>query len=117
MSISSIRIGIVQENPVVGDIQGNTDLVIRSIKDFGKKRPPDIVVFSEMFLTGYPPEDLLYREDLLKAVNQNLEEISKAYKDIHIVIGYPRLKKGKLFNAAGVIYQGSIQHEYFLVEH
>ena len=116
MSISSIRIGIVQENPVVGDIQGNTDLVIKSIKGFGKKRPPDIVVFSEMFLTGYPPEDLLYREDLLKAVNQNLEEISKAYKDIHIVIGYPRLKKGKLFNSAGVIYQGSIQHEYFKQE-
>ena len=116
MSISSIRIGIVQENPVVGDIQGNTDLVIKSIKGFGKKRPPDIVVFSEMFLTGYPPEDLLYREDLLKAVNQNLEEISKAYKDIRIVIGYPRLKKGKLFNAAGVIYQGSIQHEYFKQE-
>ena len=78
MSISSIRIGIVQENPVVGDIQGNTDLVIKSIKGFGKKRPPDIVVFSEMFLTGYPPEDLLYREDLLKAVNQNLEEIIKS---------------------------------------
>ena len=49
MSISSIRIGIVQENPVVGDIQGNTDLVIKSIKGFGNKRPPHIVVFSEMF--------------------------------------------------------------------
>ncbi len=116
MSISSIRIGIVQENPVVGDIKGNTDLVITSIKDFGKKRPPDIVVFSEMFLTGYPPEDLLYREDLLKDVNQNLEEISKANKDVRIVIGYPRFKKGKLFNAAGVIYQGSIEHEYFKQE-
>ncbi|SVE34153.1 uncharacterized protein METZ01_LOCUS487007, partial [marine metagenome] len=58
MAFKELRIGIVQENPVVGDIKGNLELVFRSVERLKGSRP-DIILFSEMFLTGYPPEDLL----------------------------------------------------------
>ena len=64
MATNSIKIGIVQENPIVGDISGNTELAIKSINAL-KEDNLDIILFTEMFLTGYPPEDLLLRDDLL----------------------------------------------------
>ena len=60
-----ISIGIIQENPVVGDIEGNLELAIASIKELSQDSSPDIFLFTEMFMTGYPPEDLILREDLL----------------------------------------------------
>ena len=115
MQSQSIRIGIVQENPIVGDILGNTDLAISAITALQKDRP-DVVLFSEMFLTGYPPEDLLLREDLLKSVDRAIRDLSDKFPDIHIVMGYPRKKGQSLYNAAGIIYGGSLQQEYFKQE-
>ena len=58
------KIKLVQENPKVGDIQGNLDLAKSHIIE-AKEKGVNLIVFSEMFLTGYPPEDLLLREDFL----------------------------------------------------
>ena len=58
------KIKLVQENPKVGDIQGNLDLAKSYISE-AKKKNINMIIFSEMFLTGYPPEDLLLREDFL----------------------------------------------------
>ena len=60
MPLNSIKIGVVQENPIVGDISGNTLLAEKKIKSLLRESNPDVIVFTEMFLTGYPPEDLLY---------------------------------------------------------
>ena len=59
MSSTSLRIGIVQENPVVGDIKGNTKLAIKCIQTLKNNSNPHVIVIREMILTGYPPEDLL----------------------------------------------------------
>ena len=59
MTKKKISIGIVQENPIVGDIEGNLQLAINAIDKLSKQSSPDIFVFTEMFLTGYPPEDLI----------------------------------------------------------
>ena len=56
------KIKLVQENPKVGDIQGNLDLAKLHITE-AKEKGLDLIIFSEMFLTGYPPEDLLLRQD------------------------------------------------------
>ena len=58
------KIKLVQENPKVGDIQGNLDLAKSHITE-AKENGSDLIIFSEMFLTGYPPEDLLLRQDFL----------------------------------------------------
>ena len=110
-----MKIGIIQENPIVGDVEGNLNIALKSIEKMKKERP-DIVVFSEMFLTGYPPEDLLLRDDLFQSIDLTLKELAKHYPELHIVIGYPRKKNKKIFNAAGCIYQGEIKAEYFKQE-
>ena len=62
---------MVQNNPVVGDIAGNTLLAIEQINNLSKNDEPDVIVFSEMFITGYPPEDLLFRDDFLLEVSNS----------------------------------------------
>ena len=91
MATNSIKIGIVQENPIVGDISGNTKLAIKAINKL-KEDNPDIILFTEMFLTGYPPEDLLLRDDLLDSIDDSISELSLVAKKTHLVIGYPRKK-------------------------
>lgn len=115
MKKNTIRIGIVQENPIVGDIAGNTDLALSAIKSLQKENP-DVILFTEMFLTGYPPEDLVLREDLLESVNCAIKRLSHEFPNTPVVIGYPRKKGNSLFNSAGVIFSGSLQSEYFKQE-
>ena len=88
------KIKLVQENPKVGDIQGNLDLAKSHIIE-AKEKGLDLIIFSEMFLTGYPPEDLLLRQDfLMKArVFKELEGLSK---EISIIIGCPS-REEKIF--------------------
>ena len=85
MTTNSIKIGIVQENPIVGDISGNTILAVKAINEL-KKDNPDIILFTEMFLTGYPPEDLLLRADLLDSIDVAIEELAEVSKNIHQAI-------------------------------
>ena len=65
-----------------------------------------------MFLTGYPPEDLLLRSDLLDSIDVAIEELAHVSENTHLVMGYPRKKGNNLFNTAGVIFQGKLSLEY-----
>ena len=116
MKTKFLKIGIVQSNPIVGYITGNTALAVEQIKSLKKAAKPDLIVFSEMFITAYPPEDLLLRNDLLLEVDTAINEISKIAPDTYIVIGYPCKRKKKLFNAAGVIFNGGLIGEYYKQE-
>ena len=82
------KIKLVQENPKVGDIQGNLDLAKSYIAE-AKGKDLDLIVFSEMFLTGYPPEDLLLREDFLNESERCSLELEELSKEISIIIGCP----------------------------
>ena len=90
-----MRISIVQENPTVGDVKGNLALAKEAIQKL-RSEDPDVIVFSEMFLTGYPPEDLLLREDLYKSIDRALNELSTYSPNIYLVIGYPKKDKNKI---------------------
>ena len=59
MASKKICVGIIQENPIVGDIVGNLELAKNAISKLSKKSSPDIFLLTEMFITGYPPEDLI----------------------------------------------------------
>ncbi len=69
-----------------------------------------------MFLTGYPPEDLLLRDDLYLSLDTALEKLAKHSPDLNVVIGYPRKKNKNIYNAAGLLYEGEIKTEYFKQE-
>ncbi len=108
-----IQVVMAQIDPVVGDISGNVELIVQSAKEAVAKFQADIVVFPEMTITGYPPEDLLFREDLYQQVNTALSKISQKVTDTVVVVGYPMMDDlGERFNMAAWIQDGKIQASY-----
>ena len=112
MTKKKISIGIVQENPIVGDIEGNLQLAIDAIDKLSKQSSPDIFLFTEMFITGYPPEDLILRDDLLDASYEAVEKLCEVKPESFIVIGYPKKEGDSIFNCAGVLRNKSVITEY-----
>ena len=102
---------IVQTNPIVGNIEYNKQIVIDHIKD----NQSDLIVFSELMLTGYPPEDLVLKPAFMDRVNSALSEILECSKssDATIILGTPYLDVDKLFNAALVIKEGQILNKHY----
>lgn len=106
---------MAQVNPLVGDIPGNTELVIATVSkilDDAGSTPPHMVVFPELVLTAYPPEDLLLRASLDIRIDNALRRILACAFDTHLVIGYPGREGGRLYNMLAVLYRGSILATY-----
>ena len=112
MNSSHLSLGIVQENPIVGDIEANLELAKQSINKILSEDKVDVILFTEMFITGYPPEDLILRDDLLKSVEIAIVELSKITPETHIILGYPRKIGQNIYNSAGVLYKNEIKLEY-----
>ena len=112
MAQKRISVGIIQENPIVGDIEGNLNLAISAIEDLSSNGSPDIFLFSEMFITGYPPEDLILRDDLLKYAYDAVKRLSEVKPESFVVIGYPKKEGDLIYNCAGVLRNHSIITEY-----
>ena len=107
-----MKICMAQINTLVGDIAGNAQRVCEvsaAQRDVGA----DVVVFPELTLTGYPPEDLLLRADLLERTNAALDQLCvQLPADLIVVVGYPRARGEALFNSVGVIHEGQVLAEY-----
>ncbi|MDC0598685.1 NAD+ synthase [Gammaproteobacteria bacterium] len=112
LSAGQLRIVMAQLNPLVGDIPGNTQLIIKSARLAIEEYSADIVVFSELTLTAYPPEDLLLRPSLDQRIETALEMIKAEKLPVYIVFGHPGRMGGKLYNILSVIYQGEILCTY-----
>ncbi|WP_372987989.1 NAD+ synthase [Marinobacter sp.] len=108
-----LRVVMAQLDFLVGDIPGNARLVIDATRKAASEHQADIVVFPELCLTGYPPEDLLLRPSLELRVDEALEEIKAAELEPAIVIGAPLRQHGLLYNGAVVIENGEITGRYF----
>ena len=103
-----------QINTIVGDVSGNVKKVIDAAEHARDKLNADLVVFPELTLTGYPPEDLLHRPDFIKRVELGLEKLKKDLFGIMIVIGHPSGQvREDLYNAASVISDGQCLVTYF----
>ena len=111
--MTKLRIALAQINPVVGDIDGNTDKVIATVRKCAAESSPQVVLFPELVVTGYPPEDLLLRSSIARRVERAIKRIADAVGDAFVIVGYPRYLDGALYNAAGVFYQGKLINEYF----
>jgi NAD+ synthase (glutamine-hydrolysing) len=108
----SLRVSLAQINLLVGDIDGNAERIVAAATHARDVQGADLVVFPELTLTGYPPEDLLLRPELDLRAAQALERLCGAVPGIHLVVGYPRVVEGKRYNAAGVLRDGAILAEY-----
>lgn len=110
--MSHLYLTLAQINTLVGDIPGNTAKVLASARAALAQGPVDAVIFPELTLTGYPPEDLLLRPSLDLRIERALNEIITAKLPVALIVGYPRSKNGQLFNMAGVIADGQLIAEY-----
>jgi len=108
---------MAQINPTVGDVEGNAQKILSYVTQAHLCYRADMVIFPELVITGYPPEDLLFREDFLNQVDSSIDwlknELAERVPNIHVVIGAPAREQGRLFNAALVLNDGKILHRYF----
>ena len=106
-----MRIAIAQINTTIGDIEGNGEKIRKAVEE-AELVGADVVVFSEMTITGYPPRDLLEKESFVEANLQKLEEVAEWSQKIGIVCGFVDRNRGEtgkgLFNAAALLSQGRI---------
>ncbi|MER2490596.1 NAD+ synthase [Catenovulum sediminis] len=105
-----MQILIAQCNFTVGAIAQNYQLIIDTVKAAPQG---SVVVFPELALTGYPPEDLLLRPDLYERLNEAVEKIQQASAQHVIVFGHPWQENERTYNAASVYYQGNLLARYF----
>ncbi|WP_394701272.1 NAD+ synthase [uncultured Propionivibrio sp.] len=92
-------------NATVGDIPGNAAKIL----DFAKRAKAlgaDVLLTPELMLCGYPPEDLLFREDFYAACERELDALALALPDLDMIVGYPLLQDGRSFNAASLLRGG-----------
>ena len=108
-----LKVIIAQLNFLVGDIDGNTEIVIESSRKAIDEHAADMIVFPELTLTGYPMEDLLLRPSLKNRIDNAIDRILSTNLDIAIVLGYPSFSNSKLYNALGVLHRGEIIATYF----
>ena len=104
------RIALAQINPVVGDIDGNTSKILDYLER-AKDVHADLVAFPELSITGYPPEDLLFKSSFIEANQIAMECIMEASKGIAVVVGYVE-RDVDLFNAAALGYSGNYIDTY-----
>ena len=104
-----MKILLAQLNNIVGDIKGNTSKALE-ILNKAKEESIDLVVFSELFLSGYPPEDLVLKRSFIKKCRISLDELTEFTnkKNLGFLIGLPILEDSNLYNAAALVDNGKV---------
>ena len=97
-----ISIALAQLDFVVGDISGNTELIIEASKKAKKKYNADLIVFPELSISGYPPEDLLLHSGFKKRIFEASNKIQHEINGIDALVGYPEYQDEKIFNSCSV---------------
>jgi len=101
-----LRLAMAQIDLLVGDVSANTERVIESAHRARDELDADLIVFPELTLTGYPPEDLLLRPGLQALVDTALDRIRTQLSGIHVLVGHPEQTPEGRFNTASLIFQG-----------
>ncbi len=109
--MSKLRLALCQMNATVGDLTGNA-LRIRAGIDAGREAGAQVVLFPELALSGYPPEDLLLRAHFLQDTEAKLHELADAAKGIVAIVGFPERDGGGVYNSAAVLAHGAVHTIY-----
>src|SRR5256886_6469528 len=105
-----MRIALAQINPIVGDLAGNRAMILDGL-EAAKTRSADLVLFPELAVTGYPPEDLLLRPGFVRAAEQCVEAIAREARGTTVLVGAPHFDRD-LFNACYVLSGGEVKAVY-----
>jgi NAD+ synthetase len=106
-----MKLAIAQINCTVGDLAGNNARIAEYAKR-ARQAGATLLLTPELALSGYPPEDLLLRDDFNQACDAALLNLAKQVQDITLVVGHPRLLHGSCYNAASVLQNGEVVATY-----
>ncbi|MGB5260920.1 MAG: NAD+ synthase [Gammaproteobacteria bacterium] len=109
---SALRIVMAQQDFLVGAIDANAGKILAACKEARDELAADVIVFPELALTGYPPEDLLLRPHFIEQVEAAVVRLCDGITGITAVVGYPLQQDTLLYNVAGVISDGGIAGLY-----
>ena len=104
-AMRTLRLALAQINVTVGDLAGNA-AKIRAWMERAREGGAQLVLFPELVITGYPPEDLLLKPDFIAAARQVLEDLLPATKGLTVILGLPLAQQDDLYNAAVVLQDG-----------
>ena len=107
-----IKFTLAQINPTVGDVDGNLAKIIRHCRTARDDHAADVVIFPELAVSGYPPEDLLLRPDFLAQCERCMAKLKSLVRGIVVIIGHPLPENGKVYNALSVICDGEVRALY-----
>jgi NAD+ synthase (glutamine-hydrolysing) len=107
-----LPITLVQQNYLLADLAGNAAQISAAVRAVEQRHPHSLIVFSELSLTGYPPEDLLLRPEFLQNTQQALLALAQQVHDSYVVVGLPLLDQGRLYNMACVLHDGQVIAQY-----
>ncbi|MCB2189110.1 MAG: NAD+ synthase [Deltaproteobacteria bacterium] len=113
--MSVVRVALAQINPTVGDLEGNVALIERYL-DQARQAGAHVVLFPELAVSGYPPEDLLMKPRFLQDAALALERLAPACQDLIALVGFPESADGVVYNAAAVLSQGRALGRYRKLE-
>jgi NAD+ synthase (glutamine-hydrolysing) len=105
-----VRIALAQLNPTVGDIAGNEAKALEALER-SRAAGAQLVLFPELYVTGYPPEDLLLKEHFLRDARAAVEHLATAGRDLVVVVGFPE-RDVDVYNAAAVLAGGEVAAIY-----
>ncbi|GAB3348854.1 NAD+ synthase [Lysobacter tyrosinilyticus] len=108
----ALRIAMAQFDFPVGAVAKNADRIIEMIAVAREEYDADVVLFPELALSGYPPEDLLLRPSFLADCEAAMQRIAQATKGIVAIVGWPQAAGAVVYNAASVLRDGAIAHTY-----
>ena len=114
MNATPLIVTLAQSNYLLGDIDGNCKKILADAK-VAFEKGSHLLVTPELSITGYPPEDLLFREAFIQSVDQHLLALChdlKQFKDLHVIVGHPAFEGKHLQNCASVLCNGSIIARY-----
>ncbi|MFQ5659309.1 MAG: NAD+ synthase [Gammaproteobacteria bacterium] len=107
-----MRIAIAQIDLHVGHIEENKNNIIEYIRKARDRHRAQLIIFPELAVTGYPPEDLLLRPSFHDQIKRALDDIIQASDSIDVIIGYPRKKGHRIYNACSLINKREIGPTY-----
>ena len=104
----SLRIALAQLNFLVGDVQGNAARVIATARSAATESGADLVLFPELTLSGYPPEDLLFHRGFRRQIEAGLERVRAEVTDVPVMLGFPEYTASGIYNSAALVSRGEI---------
>jgi NAD+ synthase (glutamine-hydrolysing) len=105
---NSLRVALAQIDLLVGGVQANTSRIIGCARGAHQELGADLVVFPELTLSGYPPEDLLFHRGFRRQIERGLERLRAEIKDVDVLVGYPEYSGLDIYNSAALIAGGAI---------